>query len=202
LVVGRNNEYATQADYKDIFGELDASGNPVYTQKVSGTAQCTSFNVVTIDRAARKIHCHAFGAGVDRELAYGSSKPAYTNLFNANDPDFKTNSRISDSSGIGSMTGSHVTGFIAAEQGDTIRVRFPNGTNLSSYTRALVSLHKSDKATVPAKTYYKDTDGNVTLDADGLGYTVLVGMADTAWIRCAIYGDYTGAIITKNEPIE
>jgi len=126
---------------------------------------------------------------------------SYTNLFDSGDADFKTDSRISDSSGIGSMTDSWVTGFIPAVQGDVIRVRFPAGTSLSSYTRALVSIHNSSKDAVPLASYYGDTETNVTVDADGLGYTATIGKAEAAYIRCAGYGDYTGAIITKNEVI-
>lgn len=127
--------------------------------------------------------------------------PSYDNLFNASDPDFKTNSRISDSSGIGSQSGSHVTGFIQAASGDVIRVRFPNGTKLDSYTRPLISMHGSDKAVVPIATYYKTQTANITLDADGLGYTANIGKSGTAWVRCAINGSYTGAIVTKNQEI-
>ena len=73
LCVGRNNEYGTAGKddtYGAIFGEFDADGNPVYYPKTAGTAQGTSFNVITVDRGNKKIYCHVFGAGYDRELDY------------------------------------------------------------------------------------------------------------------------------------
>lgn len=75
LCVGRNNEYAHSTDesYSSIFGEFDSEGNPVHYNKVSNTAQDTSFNIVTIDRANKKIYCHNFGAGYDRTIDYSDS---------------------------------------------------------------------------------------------------------------------------------
>ena len=203
LCVGRNNEYATQADYSAIFGELDESGTPVYHNKETGNAKDTSFNVVTIDRKNHKIYAHVFGAGIDRILEY-TGNVSYTNLFYSADADVKTASRISESSGIGSMDDSWVTGFIPAVSGDVIRVRFPNGKSVKyadGYTRAVISMHDSAKTLVPLASYYSNTESNVTVDADGLGYTATIGKDDTVYIRCAGYGDYAGAIITKNEQI-
>lgn len=73
LCVGRNNEYGTAGqddEYGAIFGEFDTGGNPVYYPKTADSAQDTSFNVVTVDRGNKKIYCHVFGAGYDRELDY------------------------------------------------------------------------------------------------------------------------------------
>lgn len=76
LCVGRNNEYASSSDagYSSIFGEFDSDGNPVYYPKTADTAQDTSFNIVTIDRTNRLIHCHVFGAGCDRTVSYDKSE--------------------------------------------------------------------------------------------------------------------------------
>jgi hypothetical protein len=68
----RNNEKATNSDpaYAAAFGEFDSSGKPVYYPKTQGTANSTSFCVVTIDRKNRKIHAVAYGAGIDRVISY------------------------------------------------------------------------------------------------------------------------------------
>lgn len=70
--VCRNNEAATasDADWKRVFGEFGADGDPVYYPKTQNTAQSTSFCVVSIDRKNRKLHFIAYGAGIDRELNY------------------------------------------------------------------------------------------------------------------------------------
>jgi len=81
LCVGRSNEYGTagQEDiYGSIFGEFDSEGNPVYYLKTSDTAEDTSFNVVTIDRGSKLIHCHVFGAGYDRTISYKDALVPYT----------------------------------------------------------------------------------------------------------------------------
>jgi hypothetical protein len=36
----------------------------------AGTAEDTSFNVITIDPVARKIYADNYGAGIDREIDY------------------------------------------------------------------------------------------------------------------------------------
>ena len=94
---GRYNEYAEDVDKKDKFGEFLADGvTPVYYTKLAGSAQETSFNVITIDRKARKIYCTNYGAGRDREYNFTGSIPAF-------EPTFVTpvieNGMISSSSG-------------------------------------------------------------------------------------------------------
>lgn len=40
-------------------------------EKVPGTEKATAFNVVTVDRAKKVIHCTNYGAGYDQEIPYG-----------------------------------------------------------------------------------------------------------------------------------
>lgn len=40
-------------------------------EKVPGTEKATAFNVITVDRAKKVIHCINYGAGYDREIPYG-----------------------------------------------------------------------------------------------------------------------------------
>ena len=62
---GRYNE-----KYTSKWGEVDKNGEQVKHTKVIGTADETSFNIVSIDRKNKKIYAHIFGAGVDRIMSY------------------------------------------------------------------------------------------------------------------------------------
>lgn len=68
----RENESGTASDeyWAKAFGDFDEEGKPVYYKKIQGTANSTSFCVITIDRKNRKIHAIHYGAGRDRELSY------------------------------------------------------------------------------------------------------------------------------------
>jgi len=60
---GTNNS----ADSNGIeFGETETF------EKVPGTEKATAFNIVTIDRESKVIHCINYGAGYDREIPYAS----------------------------------------------------------------------------------------------------------------------------------
>lgn len=74
--VGRENECATyDSDWSRSFGEFDASGNPVYYRKETGTAKATSFCVINVDRINYYVYAHTFGAGPadGRSFYYGPS---------------------------------------------------------------------------------------------------------------------------------
>ena len=45
-------------------------GETTSYEKIAGTAQDTSFCVVTVDTALRKIYIDCYGAGYDREIDY------------------------------------------------------------------------------------------------------------------------------------
>lgn len=75
----RNNEAATSSEsFAEKYGEFDASGNPVYHNKVVDTAKGTSFCVAVIDRTEKMIRVYCYGAGVDREMSYGDVIKTYT----------------------------------------------------------------------------------------------------------------------------
>ena len=63
LCYGRYNEAATNDNekFKNLYGEFDENGNPVYWEKETGTAKATSFCVVNIDRKNKKIYAHFSG---------------------------------------------------------------------------------------------------------------------------------------------
>lgn len=104
---GQNNG----VDVYDIeFGETTTY------DKVGGTAEDTSFCVVTVDRVAKKIYATHYGAGYDREIDYGSGEVTATytignNLINA------TNSNAS----INIIEGGSYTATIAPVDGYTLK---------------------------------------------------------------------------------
>lgn len=76
----RENPYTTE-DYQ----EVDDSGNAVSYPKTAGTAEDTSFNIITIDRDNEIIYAHCYGAGYDRTISYSKGVVIYnitTNLTN------------------------------------------------------------------------------------------------------------------------
>ena len=72
ISANRYNEAATSSstDHAMAYGEFSENGEPAYWYKETGTANATSFNVVSVDRKNRKIYLHIFGAGTDREVSY------------------------------------------------------------------------------------------------------------------------------------
>lgn len=70
---GRYNEYASDDEMKELFGEFMEDGvTPLYHYKALNSAQETSFNVIVIDRKLRKIYCTNYGAGKDREYNFAN----------------------------------------------------------------------------------------------------------------------------------
>ena len=70
-----NNRFGINgtADSNGIeYGEAETYG------KVNGTENAIAFNVVTVDREAKVIHCVNYGAGYDREVPYASGLLAET----------------------------------------------------------------------------------------------------------------------------
>jgi Icc-related predicted phosphoesterase len=68
---GADEEYvASHPDDPAKFGDTDENGNQRVFEKVSNTAEDTSFDIVVVNRETRKINCYNYGAGVDREISY------------------------------------------------------------------------------------------------------------------------------------
>lgn len=71
VCAGRENEYASYTDGYKTWGEFEENGTtPKNYSKKAGSGTDTSFNVITIDRANKKIYCDNYGAGYDREISY------------------------------------------------------------------------------------------------------------------------------------
>lgn len=188
--------------------------------KTAGTANGTSFCILTIDMENHKIYADCVGAGYNREFTYTTEVIAYTNLIpSSTDTDgsvygYKAGYRLSSSGAADVMSGSYLTGFIPIAVGDTVymkNVTFKYGVN-SGLTSAnqRVSFYNASKTHV------------VQINAMGLaGNANGVKGDDNIWtqftlkstvnnINCSgvayfrINAAYIGddSIITVNEPIE
>lgn len=136
LCVGRNNEYAHSTDesYSSIFGEFDSEGNPVHYNKVSNTAEDTSFNIVTIDRANKLIYCHNFGAGYDRTINYGDNGDVLVNYSITNN----LTNVLTNNTATTLQSGSAYTANLTAKDGyvlDTVTVTM-GGVDITDITYA------------------------------------------------------------------
>lgn len=201
---------------------VSADGN-TYT-KTAGTSNGTSFCVLSINRADKKIYVDHYGPGIDRVFDYtviDPSAPSYTNLLpSATDTDgsvyngvgWKEGYRLSSDGAPVGQNGSYLTGFIPVKIGDVVHlknVKWQNGvtTGLNSGTQR-VSFYSADKAHL-AQTNAIGLGGTLSgvKDENGIWtqFTVRnwsgVDLGSAAYFRlnCAeISGD---SIITVNEEI-
>ena len=187
--------------------------------KTAGTANGTSFCILTIDRENCTIYADCVGAGYDREFTYTTEVIAYTNQIPiSTDTDgsvygYKAGYRLNGSGNPEYMNNSYVTGFIPVAVGDTVymkNVTFQYGVSsgLPSNNQR-VSFYNASKTQI------------VQLNATGLGGNANgVKGDDNIWIQFArkstmkcvncsgvayfrINAAYIGddSIITVNEPI-
>ena len=200
-------------------GRERASDDGNTYSKTAGTANGTSFCILTIDRENHKIYADCVGVGYDREFTYTTEVAAYTNQIPiSTDTDgsvygYRSGYRLNSSGAADKMSGSYLTGFIPIAVGDTVymkNVTFKYGAN-SGLTSAnqRVSFYNASKTHV------------VQINAMGLaGNANGVKGDDNIWtqftlkstvnnINCSgvayfrINAAYIGddSIITVNEPI-
>lgn len=122
----------------------------------------------------------------------------YTNLFSSTDANFVNGYRFSSSGGNTSGADAFLSGYISAVQGDTIYVKCPNGdysTGTGNNLRCICT-YNSSKTNISCK-YPTD----VTVNGDSFQYTITD--ANCAFVRVSGHpqGNYSGFIVTKNEPI-
>lgn len=132
---GRSNEYGTAYgdEIAQKYGDTDAEGNQRKFDKKLKTAEDTSFNVVVVARGTQKLYCLNYGAGIDREVYYGtknlipqSTEFGSTALYNGKG--YKTNtyystssSTVTDNAG-GTSGKTFTTGLIAPKAGARVRL--------------------------------------------------------------------------------
>lgn len=187
--------------------------------KTAGTANGTSFCILTIDMENHKIYADCVGAGYDREFMYTTEVAAYTNQIPiSTDTDdsvygYKAGYRLNSGGAADTQSGSYLTGFIPIAVGDTVymkNVTFKYGVN-SGLTSAnqRISFYNASKTHV------------VQTNASGLGgvaagvkgddniWTQFTPKSNMGGVDCSgvayfrINAAYIGddSIITVNEPI-
>lgn len=192
--------------------ERESADGTTYT-KTAGTADGTSFCILTIDRESNLIYADCVGAGYDREFEYTTEVVSYTNWLPIstdasgavyNGKGWKKNTYLS-SGNDGTYEGIYASGFIPLEwneYGNAVlhckNVGMQTGQN---YHR--ISLYDADKThietvktTVTSGWWTWGSDGNIEK------ITVLSASYSTAkYIRlcCGYLGD--DSIITVNEEI-
>lgn len=191
--------------------ERESDDGNTYT-KTAGTADGTSFCILTIDRENLKIYADCVGVGYDREFEYTTEVITYTNQLPIstdasgavyNGKGFKENTYLS-SGNEGSKTGIYTTGFIPCTVGDTLY--FENVGLQSGQDAHRIAFYDSAKA---YKMIFKTTStsmGGFTYGDDGNieKWTIPAGSSTngTGFIRfcCGYLGE--DSIVTANEPIE
>lgn len=112
--------------------ERESADGNTYT-KTAGTADGTSFCIITIDRENNVIYADCVGAGYDREFTFSTNAVAYTNQIPlATDTDGSVFNEVGYQSGYrlgssGTLTSigvtCYVTGFIPCKVGDIVRMK-------------------------------------------------------------------------------
>lgn len=180
--------------------------------KTAGTADGTSFCVITIDRENLMIYADCVGAGYDREFEYTTEVVSFTNqLPISTDADgnvyngkgYKENTYLS-SGNEGTKTGTFTSGFIACAPGDTLY--FENVGMQTGQDGHRMSFYKSDKSHIDTGKTNNASMANAAYGDDGNIVSFYIAnnttRAETAFIRfcCSYIGD--DSIVTVNEPIE
>lgn len=190
--------------------ERESDDGNTYT-KTAGSAEGTSFCILTIDRENSRIYADCVGVGYDREFAFTTEAMAYTNQLPIstdengdvyNGVGYKADTYLSAGAD-GTKTGTFTTGFIPCELGDTLYLR--NVTMISDDSHRLC-FYDADKnclgtvkATVTAYSGFTyGDDGNmesITMNVSGNNATMAY-----ARFCCGYLGD--DSVVTVNEPIE
>lgn len=191
--------------------ERESDDGNIYT-KTAGTADGTSFCILTIDRENCMIYADCVGAGYDREFAYTTEAASYTNQLAIstdasgnvyNGKGFKEDTYLS-SGNEGTRTGIYTTGFIPCKLGDTLYCKNvgmqtgQDGHRLCFYNADKTftgTLIKTSNTGYTGLTY--GDDGNISM----IGINVSGDNENTAFVRfcCSYLGE--DSIVTANELI-
>ena len=227
-VHGHNHKFCTETLTGGILsigcpnvmnGRERASDDGNTYTKTAGTANGTSFCILTIDRENCMIYADCVGASYDREFEYTTEVAAYTNQIPiSTDTDgsvygYRAGYRLSSSGAPDFMSGSYLTGFIPVSVGDTVymkNVTFKYGVN-SGLTSAnqRVSFYNASKTHV-FQASAVSLAGNVNgIKGDDGIWTQFTPKSTMGGVDCSgvayfrINAAYIGddSIITVNEPI-
>lgn len=179
--------------------------------KTAGTADGTSFCILTIDRENCRIYADCVGAGYDREFTYTTKAVAYTNQLPIstdadgniyNSKGFKEDTYLS-SGNEGSRSGTYATGFIPCVLFDVLHCKNvgmqtgQDGHRLCFYNADKTHLGTVKTSITGYTGFTYGDDGNIT----EIRVNVSGDNQDTAFVRfcCSYLGE--DSIITVNEPI-
>lgn len=203
VVFYRNNEYGDPAPYPNEDFRARWGDGGIKYEKTADSAEDTAFCVFTVDTAAKKIYATHYGAGIDREVDYPALRPAYTNLFDAADPNFSVG-RLNSSGAVNpSFTDGFVSGFIPCTYGDVVRAQ---GTTPFGSSYGVISFYNADKTYLNYQAY----TGGEAVEVSEDGMTVCFGTdflsydnyGTLAYCRVMGYGSPDDFIVTVNEEIE
>ena len=188
--------------------ERQSDDGNTYT-KSTGTAEGTSFCIITVDRKNGMVYADCAGVGPDREFVLTTSATAYTNRLPLststdgsiyNGVGYKADTYLS--SGLdGSKSGSYASGFIPCKVGDKLYCK--NITMQTGQDSHRLCVYDADKAclttiktTITAGSWFTyGADGNIDY------FTVDSSQSQCAYIRfcCGYIG--ADSVVTVNEPI-
>lgn len=188
--------------------------------KTAGTAEGTSFCVLTIDRENQLIYADCVGAGYDRQFEYVTEVVGYTNqipistdtdgsIFNGKG--WQQGYRLSSSGTISSQSDSYVTGFIPAKKNDRVYLKNVHYENVASGSLTTgnqrIAFYDASKTHIGQVNAIATAIHNRVFENDRLVQfdiqnTNDVDVTNVAYFRlnAAYIGD--DSIITVNEPIE
>lgn len=201
--------------------ERESDDGVTYT-KTAGTAEETSFCIITIDRENSLIYADCVGVGPDREFSFTTEVAAVTNQIPIsvdmdgsiyNGIGYKEGYRLGSSGTESTESGSFVTGFIPCKVGDTVYMK--NVTFQYGVTEGLASSNQRLSFYDSAKTHIVQPTasslGGVAAGVKGedgiwTQFTVKQTMSDTDCSAVAYFrinGSYIGtdSVISINEPI-
>ena len=186
--------------------------------KTAGTADGTSFCIITIDRENCMIYADCVGVGYDREFEYTTEVVSYTNQLPIstdasdniyNGKGWKENTYLSGGND-GTKAGTFATGFIpvasAVNEYGTAYFYLKNVGMTNNQDGHRLCTYKADKTNI---TTYKTTiQGNPFMEYGSDGNISVIALpanvisTDVVYIRlcCGYLGE--DSIITANEPIE
>ena len=197
---------------------VSADGN-TYT-KTAGTAEGTSFCIITVDTQNKRIYADHYGAGYDREWEYSAEVSSYTNLIPLatgvdgsiyNGVGYKTQARLNSSGLPTDADGMDITGFIPCSADDIIRLQGihfnKNSVNINSHRIAFYDSNKEYVSNTLVQGTNVDNLGAVWNEGgDLIQFTVngYYGGNSDAYAYFRICGDTfdDAPIITVNEEIE
>ena len=192
--------------------ERTSDDGNTYT-KTTGTANGTSFCVLTIDRENCMIYADCVGAGYDRKFEYTTEVVAYTNLLELavdennnvyNGRGWKENTYIS-SGNEATKDGTYTTGFIPCKNLDMMY--FKNVGMQNGQDGHRVAFYKEDKSYLNLIKTNATGFTNFTYGADGNVVSLHIPASSGSYVGvgfirfcCGYIG--TDSIVTVNEPID